>query len=167
MRREPSGLEGITGAIEIVKHVLEVAGNEVRQHEQVVELGSPGNGGALVGLLPEPGDQGPHQQLLGQAHAGVRRHFETAQLQQSEAPRRGVRRVQLVDAEFGPVSVAGTVDQDVPEDPIDQPRRNARFTHPRNLAEGDVQFVQAVAAGFGDARRLAGGPDKQPREHIG
>ena len=87
-------------------------------------------GRPLVGLLPEPGDQRAHQQLLCQAHARVRRHLEAAEFQQSEAAGRGVGRVQLVDAELGAMRVAGAIDQDVAEDAIDQPGRNARSPIP-------------------------------------
>ena len=60
--------------------------------------------------------------MLHQAHARVRRHLEGADLDQAEPAGRAVGRVELVDAELGAVGVAGDVDQQVAEQPVDQPR---------------------------------------------
>ena len=38
-------------------------------------------------LAPEPGDEGAQQQLLGEAHARVRRHLEGAELDEAETGR--------------------------------------------------------------------------------
>ena len=42
-------------------------------------------------------------------------------LDQAEPAGRAVRRIELVDADFGAMGIAGDVDQDVPEQAIDQP----------------------------------------------
>src|SRR5271166_1911019 len=89
--REPSGLEGKAGAVEVVEDILEVARNVVRQHEQVVKLSPPLNRTAFIRYLPEPGNECPYQQLLGETHSRMRRHFEAPQFQQSQAPRGGIR----------------------------------------------------------------------------
>jgi hypothetical protein len=52
---------------------------------------------------------------------GVRRHLEAAELDQAQPAGRAVGREQLVDADFGAVGVAGDVDQQVAEQPVDQP----------------------------------------------
>ena len=53
--------------------------------ETVVQLACPSaTSCCVIRLLPEPGDQGAQQQLLRQAHARVRRHFEGAQLHQAQ-----------------------------------------------------------------------------------
>ena len=81
--------------------------DEMRQHEAVVQRRAPAHQPALLRLAPEPGDQRAEQQLLGQAHARVRRHLEGAELDQAEPAGRAVRRIELVDADLGAVGVAG------------------------------------------------------------
>ncbi len=66
----------------------------------------------------------PQQQLLRQAHPRVRRHLERPELDQSQPAGRGIGRVQLVDAELGPVRVARHVDQQMAKDAVDEPRRH-------------------------------------------
>ena len=56
----------------------------------------------------------------------MRRHLERAELDEAEAARRPVGRIQLVDADLGAVRVAGHVDQEIAEQPIDEPRRHGR-----------------------------------------
>ena len=53
----------------------------------------------------------------------MRRHLEGAHLQEPQPPARGVGRVQLVDAEFGAMRVAGDVDQQIAQQPVDEPGR--------------------------------------------
>jgi len=59
--------------------------------------------------------------VLREAHAGVRRHFEGAHLDQAEPAAAGIGRVELVDAELGPMGVAAGVDEQVAEEAIHQP----------------------------------------------
>ncbi len=73
--------------------------------------------------LPEARDQRQQQLLLRKAHLRVRRHLERAEFDETEPPCWPVRRIQLVDADFRAMRVAGHVDQQVAEDPIDEPRR--------------------------------------------
>ena len=89
----------------------------------------------------------------------------------STRPRRpggAVGRIQLVDAELGPVRVAGDVDQQIAEDAVHQPRRTWRaFARlPIELLERDLQLVDGVGAGFVHARRLARGADEHAGEQI-
>ena len=82
MRREPFRLHRIAGCIELMHDVLEIALDEVRQHEAIVQLRTPANESCrLVGLLPEFRDQGSQQQLLSQTHLRMRWHFECAHLE--------------------------------------------------------------------------------------
>ena len=120
---------------------------------------------AVVGLAPHPGDEGAQQRLLCQAHARVRRHLEGAQLQQAAPAGGAVGRVELVDAELGAVGIAGHVDQQVAEDPVDQPGRRGRGGGER--LEGDLEFVSRVVARLIDARMLAGRTDEQAGKEIG
>src|SRR5713226_10193561 len=79
MGREPGVLEREPGLAHLGEHVLEVLLDEMRQHEAVVQLRAPARQFLDVRGLPEAGDQTAEQQLLHQAHAGVRRHLERAQ----------------------------------------------------------------------------------------
>ncbi len=157
--------ERVAGAAQIVEHVLEVLRHEVRQREAIDEAGPPAHRLPPVRRAPEPGDhRAAQQELLGEAHARVRRHLEGAQLDQPQAPARAVGAVELVDADLGAVGVAGDVDQQVAEDPIDQPGRREPLR--RDLRERELQLVDAVLAGLVDARRLAGRAHEHPREQV-
>ena len=112
----------------------------MRQHEAVVQFGAPaGEAARRKRVLPEAGDEGPDKQVLDEAHPRMRRHFKGPEFQESQAAGGVVGRIELVDAELGAVGVARDVDQDVPEDTIDQPGRAcARRVQ---LHEGDLEFV--------------------------
>jgi hypothetical protein len=170
MRRKPGAFERIAGRTHLANDVVEVLLDEVRQHEAVVQLGSPAHQSLRrVRRAPEAGDQGPQQQLLGQRHACMRRHFESAHLEQTEAAGRAVGRVQLVDAELGAMRVAGRVDQQVAQHAVDDPGRDALAAIAdgrRELAEGDLEFIDRIVARLVDARRLTGRADEQAREKI-
>jgi hypothetical protein len=128
---------------------------KVGSREAVVQFGAPAGDGRAVGLLPETRHQGAQQQLLRHAHAGVRRHLEGAQLQQTQAAGRAVGRVELVDAELAAVRVAGDVHQDVAQRAVHQPRRHVgaeALAVGIDLAQRDLQLVQLVVAGFVHAR---------------
>ena len=140
----------------------------VGKQEAVVQIGPPPDeAGRRERLVPEPPDQGPQQELLRQAHPRVRRHLEGAQFQEPEASRRLVGRIQLVYAKLGPVGVAGHIREQIPEDPVNQPGRGAApCLLPFQLAEGDLELVQAVVPRLVDPRGLAGGADEQAREEV-
>ena len=118
-------------------------------------------------LAPEPGDERPQQQLLGETHAGVRRHFESAEFDKPEPPGRAVRRIELVDADFGAMGVAGNVDQQIAEQPVDQPQRKRSARPAPACWRARSPFRRAIVPRLVDARRLAGRPDEQPGEQIG
>ena len=80
------------------------------------------------------------QQLLGDAHARMRRHLEGAQLEQATATAGAVGREHLVDAELGAVGVAGGVDQQVARG-----RQQERGGTLRQAATGG--FVHALLEG--------------------
>ena len=91
MRREPVGVELVAECIELVDDIAQVVPHEVRQHEAVVQLGTPAlQARRLVRLGPEARHQRTHQQLLRQAHARMRRHLESAHLEQAEPAGRTV-----------------------------------------------------------------------------
>ena len=149
-----------------------------------MERRSPPDQGPLVGLPPAAGDQRPDQQRLHQGHPVVGRHLERPQLHQPEAAPLAVGVEQFVDAELGPVGVAGHVDEEVAQEPVDEERppvpvfggsrRPCRGDTPRppgvdpvELGEGDLELVEAVVAGLVDAGGLAGRPDEPPGEQVG
>ena len=57
-------------------------------------------------MIPEAADERAQQELLREAHARVRRHFEAAQLEQAEPAGGAVGRVEFIDAEFRAMRVA-------------------------------------------------------------
>ena len=65
--------------------------------------------------------------------------------------------------------VAGQVDQQVAQQPVDQPELAgfAARRQFRHLLEGDFQFVKFLVTAFVDARRLAGGADEHAGEQVG
>ena len=64
------------------------------------------------------------------------------------------------------MGVAGDVDQQIPEQPVDEPGAGvlAGLGH---LRERDLQLVERLVARLVDARRLAGGADEQAGEEVG
>ena len=98
----------------------------------------------------------------------MRRHFKRPELDEPQAAGRSIGRVELVDAELGPVRVAGRIDQQIAKDAIDEPRWHAApFANLAiELVEGELQLIDRVVASFIDARRLARGTDKQPAEQV-
>src|SRR6266700_4098043 len=155
---KPLRIEMIAGgAAQIVQHAEKVLPDEMLQHEPVVQGRAPADGGAALRLAPEPGDQRAHEQLLCQAHARVRRHFERAEFDQAEASGRTVGREQLVDANFGAVGVAGDVDEKVAKQTVDQPRaRWGALARRRHHRECDFELIELVIACLVDTRSLAG-----------
>src|SRR5215831_15509353 len=108
----------------------------------------------ISGARSESRHQRSQQQHLAEAHARVRRHLEGAELDESEPAVRPVGSVELVDGELGAVRVAGEIDEQVPQQPIDQPGSLALLRlgeHALHLLEGDVELVEGVVPGLVDA----------------
>ena len=166
VRPEPCRIEGEPVAVQIAKHVEEVGPHVVRQHELVVEQRRPAHHAVVVGLLPKARDQRADQQLLREAHLGVRRHLERAKFHQTQASGGTVGRVEFVDADLRAVRAAGDVDEQVAEDAVDEPGGNARRAARRHLGERDLELVERIEPRFVDARCLARRPDEQSREQI-
>ena len=165
LRLEPGRIEGVACALKIVQDLEEIAPDEMFEHVAVVQSRSPAHRLAVERRAPEPGNERAQQQLLGETHACVRRHFERAELDETEPAGRPVRRKQFVDADFGAVGIAGHIDQEVAEQTVDEPRRR-RLVQRRHLAERDFKLVEHVLARFVDARRLARRPDEQSGKEI-
>ncbi len=137
----------------------------MRQHELVVQRRAPAHQRAVERLAPEPGDERAHQQLLREAHPGVRRHLEGAELDEAEPARGAVGRPELVDADLGAMRVAGDVDEQVAEQPVHHPGPDVGLARARHLAQRDLHLVEPVMPGLVDARRLAGRADIHAGEH--
>ena len=146
-RVEPGRLERVAEAVQVGDHVVQVGGDEMRQQQAIVQRRAPAHQLAAIGLLPEARDERAQQQHLHHAHARVRRHLEGAQLDQAEAAGRAVGRIELVDAELGPVRIAGQVDEQVAQQAVDQPGL-------RRLVAGAVSALELLE---GDARVRRGG----------
>jgi hypothetical protein len=121
----------------------------------------------LGGILPEPGDERADQHLLGQAHARLRRHLEAAELDQAKPPGGTVGRIELVDADLGPVGVAGHIGQQVAQQPVDsQGGGGFAFARSRDLLQRDLQLVETIVTRLVDARRLAGRADEKAGKQV-
>jgi len=105
------------------------------------------------------------KKLLGEAHAGVGRHLEAAELDQTEPASGTVGRIELVDAYLGAVGVAAGIDQQIAQQAIDDPGRcGLGGVWRADPVQRDLQFIEGIMARLVDARRLAGGADKQAGE---
>src|SRR5215467_1133838 len=165
---KPLRIEVIAGAAKTFQNVEKVVPNEVRQHESVVQGRTPTYRRAALWLAPEPGDQRAQEQLLRQAHARVRRHFERAELYEAQPPGWTVGREQFVDTELGAVGIAGDVDEKIAKQAIDQPRpRWLALARRRHHGQRNLEFVELVVPRLVDARGLASRPDEQAGEQIG
>ena len=57
--------------------------------------------------------------------------------------------------------------EQIAEQAVDEPERRRRLAGLRQIGERDFELVELVVARLVEARRLAGRPDEQAREHIG
>jgi hypothetical protein len=133
---------------------------------KVVQGGAPAHQLLPVRALPEPGHEGADQQLLGNAHARVRRHLEGAELDEAQPPHRPLGRVELVDADLRPMGIAGGVNQKVAEQAVDEPGRHLGAVRLGDLRERDLQLVEGLVARLVHARGLAGRPDELAGEQV-
>ena len=76
---------------------------------------------ALRWRTPIVADQSADEQLLGQTHPGIGRHFEAAELDKAEAAGGAIGRKELVDADFRAVGIAGHICEKIAEKAIRQP----------------------------------------------
>ncbi len=160
------GMCQATGGEEL-QHVLEVAPDPRRQQEPVVQGKTPAHQRRPVRFLGQGGDQRANELRLRDHHPRMRRHLERAQLDQALASVGRAPVEELVDADLGPVRVAGDVHQQMTEEAIAQPGRRALAGWLREGAcERDLQLVERVVAGLVDARRLRGGTDEEAAEQV-
>src|SRR5438105_8477215 len=99
----------------------------------------------------------------------MRRHFEAAEFEQSQAPGWSVGRIELVDRKLRAMSVSGKVGQQMAQRSIDQPRQRLvllELVLARQLLKGDLQLIKAIVPCLVDARRLAGRADDHARKQI-
>ena len=90
VRGKPIRFERDTELARLRNHLVEIAPNKMRQQESVVQRRAPMHELVVIRLLPKPRDQCAQQKLLSQAHPRVRRHFETAKLDQAQSTRAAV-----------------------------------------------------------------------------
>src|SRR5262249_51882490 len=81
---KPLRIEAIALAPQVLQHVEEILPHEMLQHEPVVKRSTPAHHGAVKGLAPMPSDDSAQQQLLGETHACIGRHFERAEFDEAE-----------------------------------------------------------------------------------
>ena len=162
---KPVALEGKSTPPQIVEHAVKICHQEMGQEKLVVQRRSPAHQRAVPGTLPHCCHQRPHNELREQADPHMRGHLKGAQFHQPPLAAGSVGGKELVDAEFCPVGVAGQIDQQVAEHPIDKPRGTLRPRGPQFL-QRDLQFVEAFMTGLVDAGRLAGGTDERAGKEI-
>ena len=164
---EPFGLEVETMLAQVLQHTEEILPDETAKHETIMQGGAPAGEVTRKRLVPIAGNQGPDQQLLGERHARIGRHFETAELHQPKPPGRAIGGIELVDANFGPVGIAGDIDQQIAEQAVGQPgQRRGAFVWRRYLRHGSFELIETVVAGLIQARGLAGRADKHAGEKV-
>ena len=135
---EPNRIERVARAPEVVEHAQKILPDEMRQHEAVVQVRAPAHGRAALRIAPEPRGERAQKQLLGEAHARVRRHLEGAELDKPETPRHAVGRIELVDADLGAMRVAGEVDEQIAKQPVGGPQRRVGARR-RNQRQRDFE----------------------------
>ena len=167
LRLEPGRIAMIARAFEVFEHIEQIAPDEMPKHEAIMQRRAPAHQRAMLRRAPEPRNQRAQKKLLRKTHARVGRHFEGAEFDKAQSPGRAVRREQFIDADFGAMGVAGDVDQEMPEQPVDQPgRRRVAIAGRRHARKRDLHFVKLILPRLVHARRLAGRPDEQSGEQI-
>ena len=125
MRPEPGRIEREAVRLQIAQHVEEIVPDEVRQHEPVVQRRAPAHEPVRRTARPRSARCSARISSccakLISACGGI---SNDAELDQPEPAGRAVGRVELVDADFGAMRAAGDVDEQIAEDPVDQPRRD-------------------------------------------
>lgn len=148
----------------ILQQAEEIGPDEMRQHEAVMQHRAPAHRLALHRRFGAARDDRPDQQLLGQVHARMRRHFKAAEFHQTQPPGRAIGGIELVDADFGTVGVAGHIGQHVAQQPVHQPGRRQRPAAHRitDLRQRDFQLVQGIVACLVDPGACEVGPMNRP-----
>ena len=123
-RLEPGDIEVDLVASQIGYDVVDVGAHVPRQQVAIVEIGAPTHQPTGIRIVPETGDDGSHEQRLHQGHLRMRRHLERPQLDDAQSSPLAVWTEEFVDAELGPMGVAGEVDEQVSQEAVDQPRRH-------------------------------------------
>ena len=148
-RIEPAGVEVDAVRPQICGDIRDIVNQEVWQQISSVQIGAVADEWRPQRFIPEPCDQRPHQQRLHHRHLVMRRHLESAQFQQTQPAAWTVGAVQLVDAELGPVGVAGDVGQQVPQRPVDDPRPGAC----RCSADSRAISAKAISSSYSASAR--------------
>jgi hypothetical protein len=90
LRFEPSRVEGIAAAGEVVQDFEKIAPNEMFEHVAIVQDRAPAHRLGVERRAPKGGDEGAQQQLLGETHARIRRHLERTEFNEPEPAGRTV-----------------------------------------------------------------------------
>ena len=84
MRREPVKFERITGVAQIADDIAKIRFTKMRQHPAVMDVCAPAHEIVFVRLLPKFRDKAAQQEMLGEAHARMRRHFKRAHFHEAK-----------------------------------------------------------------------------------
>ena len=107
--------------MQVADDVFEIGLAKVRQHPAIVDVGAPPHEAVPVGLAPELANESAQEEVLREAHARVRRHFEGAHFDEPKAAAATLGRKKFVYAELGAVGVAAGVNEEVAEDAVNDP----------------------------------------------
>ena len=81
MRGKPFDIEWIAGPADILHDIGQILLDEMGQQPPIRDMAAPADGLFFVGFIPEFRDEAAQQQLLDEAHARMRRHFERAKFE--------------------------------------------------------------------------------------
>ena len=96
-------------------------------------------------MLPEFRHKSAQQEVLGETHLCVRRHFKSTHFEQAESSAAAVGREEFVYAELGAMCVAAGINEQVSENAIHQPRRRrcVRFFElPIHFVKSEFKLAQ-------------------------
>jgi len=85
MSAEPTGFHVDPGGIEKLHHRVQVLPQIVREHEAVMNQSAPSDEWIAERFFPESGYECANEQLLSETHAGMRRHFKSAEFEETES----------------------------------------------------------------------------------
>lgn len=168
LRAVPVRIESEARLLQVADNREEILPKEGAEHEPVVQRRAPAGKRRRLRIAPDHQDDGADEKLLGQAHACRGRHLKGTKLHQPQAPGRTVGRIELVDADFRAVGVAGDVGQKIAKQAVDQPRsRRFALTGMGDLRHRDFKLIERVMARFIDPRSLAGRTEEKAGKQVG
>ena len=164
-RIEPGGIEFDARGGQIVDHLEQIALDEPGQQVPVVQRGAPPDRIVPYGGLPAAATMPRTSSACTRAICGW---GGISNARSSSSPSRplGVGAEELVDAELGSMGVAGQVDQQVAQQPVDHPRGDVVVPSRSSSANAVSSSYSDVVSGLVDPRSLARRADESTGEEV-